>query len=100
MLLQASLAPTLCVDSAGGFAVRIASTTCINNIDFRVVVTEEAKPSYAKTEYSIYELRMTVMNLLHWQWLENIIFFLYHIIAKGFFNFFLFFWLLTIEELK
>lgn len=74
MLLQASLAPTIRVDSAGGFAVCIVSATCSNNIDFRVVVTEEAKPSYTKTKYSVYELRMTVINLLHWQWLEKYFF--------------------------
>lgn len=75
MLLQDSLAPTLCVDSDGGFAVHIASATCSNSVDFRVVVTE-AEKSYAKTDYSVYELRITVMNLLYWWWLENIFFFI------------------------
>lgn len=97
MLLQASLAHTLCVDSAGGFAVHVASATCSNNIDFRVVVTEKAKSSYAKTAYSAYELRITVMNLHCWEWLENIFFF----ITKRQKVFMIFFWwLLTIEELK
>lgn len=50
-------------------------------------MTEEAKSSYAKTEYSVYEVRITVVNLLDWQWLENIYFF-NHNNAKGFLIFF------------